>query len=317
LADYRAQTPRRNSWRRSGWLVAGLLFAAVIAWLGYRSATADPVVRTITINVADYPSSLPATRIVLFSDVHVHGPDMTPQRVGRIVRKINALHPDIDIAAGDFIGNNWIGRDYSIGEAIAPLRQLKARYGVYAVLGNNDHFAGAAEVTRALRQSGVHVLFNEAASAGPISLGGLDGRLFGSRAALDKARQATYAAMSATPGIEVLVAHRPDEFVTAPQSVSLVLAGHTHCGQIVLPLIGPLETGSDYGRKYVCGVFRSGLKTLVVTAGLGTSHIPIRIGAPPDIWLISIESTAARSAQSSNQAPRARSTSQAARRSAS
>jgi hypothetical protein len=96
-----------------------------------------------------------------------------------------------------------------------------------------------------------------------------------------------------------------------------VLAGHTHCGQIVLPLIGPLETGSDYGRKYVCGVFRSGLKTLIVTAGLGTSHIPIRIGAPPDIWLISVESTGTRSAQSPIQPPRDGSTSQAPKRSAS
>jgi len=82
--------------------------------------------------------------------------------------------------------------------------------------------------------------------------------------------------------------HRPDDFKWAPESIPLMLAGHTHCGQIVLPLIGPLETGSDFGRKYLCGIIRKGGRTLIVTAGVGTSHLPLRIGAPPDMWLISI-----------------------------
>ena len=95
-------------------------------------------------------------------------------------------------------------------------------------------------------------------------------------------------ALAATPGTKVLAAHRPDEIVAAKGRVSLVLAGHTHCGQIVLPFIGPLETGSDFGDKYYCGVYRRRDTVLVVTAGLGTSHVPLRIGAPPDMWLITI-----------------------------
>jgi hypothetical protein len=273
----------------------GVFALAVIAVsaVGYRNATAAPLVRVLKIRVDNYPPGAPPVRIVLFSDVHVHGPDMPPSRVERIVDQINGLHPDIDVAAGDFVGDNWFGAEYSVEEAIAPLKNLKTKLGVYAVLGNNDYEAGAPKVISALHGAGVHVLLNEAVKVGPIALGGLDGRLYYSRAALNVQRQKTYDAMDSTPGVKLLVAHRSDEFVAAPQSTVLVLAGHTHCGQIVLPLFGALFTGSDYGRKYACGIVREASKILVVTAGLGTSHVPFRIGAPPDIWLGSKTSSTA------------------------
>jgi len=266
--------------------VAAALIALAIA--GYRNATVAPRVRHLELSVPGYSATAAPMRIVLFSDVHVHGPDMPPERVGRIVEQINALHPDLVIAAGDFLGDNWIGRAYPIDEAIAPLGHLKARLGVYAVLGNNDYSAGAVPVTAALERAGVHVLHDDAISLGPIALGGRDGRIYPRRSQWRVAQKKTYEALAQTPGIKLLVAHRPDEFAWAPRSIPLVLAGHTHCGQIVLPLIGPLATGSDFGRKYLCGVVRDGPKVLVVTAGVGTSYVPLRFGAPPDIWLITL-----------------------------
>lgn len=270
----------------------------MFAALGYREATAPPVVRRLVLAVPQFPSGAAPVRILLFSDLHVHGPDMPPERVARIVDQINALHPDLIVAAGDFVGDNWVGARYGVAEAIAPLGALKARYGVYAVLGNNDYDAGAAEIVRALEGAGVRVLRNEAVAAGPLAVGGLDGRLYGTRAAWKAARDKAFDALARTPGTELLIVHRPDEFVRTPQSVSLVLAGHTHCGQVVLPIVGALATGSDYGRKYLCGVIREGPKTLVVTAGLGTSHVPLRIGAPPDMWLITVASQGPRASAS-------------------
>ena len=262
-------------------LLAGVLLFALV---GYRNATSQPLVRHLTLRVPGYRGGAPL-RIVLFSDLHVHGPDMPPARVDRIVDQINALHPDLDIAAGDFVGDNWIGARYPVQEAVAPLSRLKARLGVYAVLGNNDYDVGAADVVRALNRAGVQVLVNRAIHVGPISLGGIDGRILHGLGAWNARRTGVFDEMSQYPGVQVLVAHRPDEFNWTPQAVALVLAGHTHCGQIVLPLIGPLETGSDFGQKYLCGVIRQGSKTLVVTAGVGTSHVPLRIGAPADIWV--------------------------------
>lgn len=273
-----------------GWLVVALVLgAAAFIAVGYRNATSAPLVRRLLVTLPDYPATAAPVTILLFSDVHVHDPDMPPSRLEKIVDQINGLHPDIIVAAGDFTGNNWIGRDYAAEEAIAPLHRLKARLGVYAVLGNNDYQTGIDKVSRALEGAGIHVLRNDAVAAGPIAVGGIDGRIHSRAAAWAAARGSTYAALEATPGVRVLVAHRPDEFVPAPQSISLVLAGHTHCGQIVLPFVGALESGSDYGTRYLCGIHRAGSTVLVVTAGLGTSHVPLRIGAPPDIWLITVE----------------------------
>jgi predicted MPP superfamily phosphohydrolase len=268
-------------------IAAALVSAGLVVAIGYHNAISPPIVRRLDLTVADYPADAAPVRIALFSDLHVHGPDMPPARVGRIVEQINGLHPDIIVGAGDFTGHNLIGAHYPIEQAVAPLSQLRARLGVFAVLGNADYDAGAARTKRALERIGIRVLANDAAAVGPVALGGLNGRIY--RAAPWKvARATTYQAMDRTPGIKVLVAHRPDEFEWAPSSIRLVLAGHTHCGQIVLPWIGPLETGSDYGSKFLCGIIRNGAKVMIVTAGLGTSRVPIRIGAPPDIWIVSI-----------------------------
>lgn len=268
-------------------IAAAGLVVLVMVVIGYRNATAAPIVRRLSVEVPGYPPGAAPIRIALLSDMHVRGPDMPPERLARTVAQINALHPDIDVIAGDFLGRSWIGTQYSLAEAIAPFRGLRAKLGVYAVLGNND--LRPLESDNTLEQAGIHVLLNEARQVGPLAIGGIDGRLAHSQPALDDARHRTYDELERTPGIKVLLGHRPDEFVAAPPFVSIVLAGHTHCGQIVLPLVGALETGSDYGRKYACGVVQEGSKVLVVTAGLGTSHLPLRIGAPSDIWLISIQ----------------------------
>lgn len=270
---------------------SALVAVAAIALIavGYRNAIQPPVVRNLTIRTSGYPADAAPLRIALFSDLHVHGPDMPPARVGRIVAQVNALHPDLDLIAGDFVGHNWVGGAYPVEDAVAPLAGLRARLGAYAVLGNNDYDAGAQAVAQALRRAGVHVLVNEARRVGPVALGGIDGKIAIPRPAWMDRRASTYAALERTPGVKLLLVHRPDEFHWAPGWLTLMLAGHTHCGQIVLPLIGPVETGSDFGRKYLCGIVRNGASELVVTAGLGTSHLPLRIGAPPDIWLVQIE----------------------------
>jgi predicted MPP superfamily phosphohydrolase len=92
----------------------------------------------------------------------------------------------------------------------------------------------------------------------------------------------------AAAGIRVLDSHSPDPFPDLPADVSLMLAGHTHCGQIRLPLVGAISTMSRYGERYACGLVRENGKILIVGAGLGTSIAPLRIGAPPDFWVIDL-----------------------------
>ena len=263
-------------------ILIALAAGAAILLFGYWEATSTPIVRSAGIALADWPAGQPPLRVLLVSDIHVAGPDMPPRRVDRIVRQINGLSPDLVLIAGDFVSDRRLStRTYSASEAIAPLRDLRARLGVVAVLGNHDHWRNAASVHDALRAAGVRVLDNGAARAGPLVIGGVDDAFTGYARPIFTVQQ-----MRRLPGPRLVLTHSPDVFPTLPAAAGLVLAGHTHCGQIVLPLIGALATMSNYGRRYRCGVIREGGKALIVTAGVGTSIMPIRIGAPPDMWLL-------------------------------
>lgn len=268
---------------------AAMILAILFAGIGYRIAIATPTERHLNLRIDPQAARHQSLRLILISDVHVHGPDMPPERLLKIVDQINEQHPDVVIAAGDFLGNNLVGANYSIEDSVGPLAALRPRFATFAVLGNNDHVADGKKVMRALKAVHVHVLKNAAVKVGPIVLGGVDYHLDTAPSKAVLAVYKTLAQMRQLQGLQVLVAHSPDVFPSVPSSVSLVLAGHTHCGQVSLPLIGPLETGSRYGREFVCGLYRRGDSALVVTAGLGTSHVPIRFGASPDFWVIDIE----------------------------
>ena len=261
-------------------VTAGL---ALLGWM-YWTALADPVVRTAEVGLADWPAGEPPVRTVLISDIHVAGPDMPPERLARIVAQIAALNPDIVLIAGDLVSDKSVAtRTYQLTEAVAPLAELRPRLGVFAVLGNHDHWRNAAEARRALGAIGIHVLDNEAATAGPLAIGGLDDDFTG-----QDDLPATMDAMRRRSGARLLLSHSPDPFPSVPPEVGLMLAGHTHCGQIRLPLIGAISTESRYGDRYACGRIDEGGRTLIVSAGLGTSILPLRLGARPDLWLVTI-----------------------------
>jgi predicted MPP superfamily phosphohydrolase len=256
-------------------VVATLL--AIIAY-GYTEALRDPVVRSITLAEPDWPADTPPIRLVLMSDMHVQGPDMPPARLARIVNQVNALEPDIVVLAGDYSASTYLPtRTYDLTEAVAPLGSLKARLAKIAVLGNHDR-DNVADSRAALEGVGLTVLENDAVEIGPLAIGAVH---WGLKRALRQLR--------ARQGIKILVGHSPDPFARLPDDVSLMLAGHTHCGQIVLPVIGALVTGSKHGRRFICGTVEGQGNRLIVSAGLGTSRVPLRLGAPPDIWLISLE----------------------------
>jgi predicted MPP superfamily phosphohydrolase len=261
-----------------------ILLAAALAGFGYWGATRDPVVREAAIGLPDWPEGEPPLRVLLLSDVHVGAPDLTPERLARIVGEANALAPDIVLIAGDFISDkNLSTRLYSYPEALAPLAGLRPRLATIAVLGNHDHWRDADAARAGLAALGVTVLDNTAIEVGPLAIGGLDDPFTG-HADLG----ATVAALRGLPGAKLVLSHSPDPFPDLPADVSLMMAGHTHCGQVSLPLIGPLKTMSAYGKRYACGRIDEAGKTLIVTAGLGTSGVPVRIGAPPDMWLLTL-----------------------------
>jgi hypothetical protein len=264
-------------------LLSVLAGAAVILFC-YASAVWEPKVRNAQVAVAGWPAGAPPLRLMLISDVHVGGPDMPPARVRRIVGQINRHSPDVVLIAGDLVTDKRLAtRYYSHEEAVAPLAGLRPRLATIAVLGNHDHWRDAAAARRALARAGIKLLENQAIQVGPVAIGGLDDD-FTDRADVPS----TLAALRGLSGPKLILSHSPDPFPDTGPDVFLMLAGHTHCGQIAPPLVGPLSTMSDYGHRYACGVVREGGRTLVVTAGLGTSGIPLRLGAVPDMWLVEI-----------------------------
>jgi hypothetical protein len=188
------------------------------------------------------------------------------------------------LIAGDLVSDRHFStRIYGTAESIAPLGALRPRIATVAVLGNHDHWRKEGESRKALDKAGIIVLDNSAVAVGPLVIGGLDDAFTD-----HDDPQATVARMRALRGAKLMLSHSPDPFAKLPRDIGLMVAGHTHCGQISLPLIGPLTSYSDYGNRYACGIIRGRGKTLIVGAGLGTSMLPLRLGAPPDMWLLEL-----------------------------
>lgn len=262
-------------------LILGAFALAVLAW-GYASATADPILRETQVEMPGLRPGVGELRVVLIADLHVAGPDMPPSRLRRIVGRVNGLDPDLVLVAGDLISDRRLAtRQYGFHDAAAPLADIRARLGIVAVLGNHDHWRDAKEARAALRAAGVTVLDNDVVRAGPLAVGGLDDAFTGHDDV-----GATVRRLRAVGGVPILLSHSPDPFPRLPNWITLSLAGHTHCGQVRLPLIGAMSYMSEYGTRYGCGRIDEDGKTLIVSAGLGTSILPLRFGAPPDLWLV-------------------------------
>ncbi len=272
---------RRNYFHR-GMIAIAVVGLMLFAW-GYINAGAAPIVRKAEIRLSEDQIQRPL-KVLLIADLHVAEPDTSPARIARLIAQANALRPDIVLFAGDFVAHKRLATSKpGFADAIAPLKDIKAPLGAYAVLGNHDHWRNAAEAKTTLERVGVRVLDNEAVQAGSLVIGGVDDAFTGHDDV-----DATVKAMKRLRGVKILISHSPDVMPEVPADIPLVVAGHTHCGQIALPFFGPIVTMSRFGQRYACGLVREDDKTLVVTAGIGTSLLPIRFNAPPDMWLITI-----------------------------
>jgi len=261
----------------------GLLVLVLLILCGImiRDANAPPVQRDLTVELDALPAGTSPLRLVLMSDFHVGDFGNTPERFRETARRVTALHPDVILLAGDFVSTRLPGGT-PIGHSLGALGDLKARIGIFAVLGDHDYGQGVL-TTRALRERGILLRNNRAARAGPLAIIGIGDAHSGAALvplALTRGRE--------IGGIPIVFTHSPDVVPALPSNIELVLAGHTHCGQIVLPIVGALETSSRYGKRYACGIIREGKRTTVVTSGLGVSRLPFRLGAPPDFWVITL-----------------------------
>lgn len=247
--------------------------------------------------VTDYqlsPPGWPPQRrltITVIADVHAGGPNMGLGHIRRIVNTANSLGGDLVVLLGDYIATHrFVTERVPHAAWAAELARLKAPLGVYAILGNHDWWHDINGVRGALTAVQIPVLENDAVlidhGSDRFWLAGI-----GDQIAFRLGR-GRYRGIDDLPGTlarvtsddpVILLVHEPDIFTKVPARVALTLAGHTHGGQVRVPLIWPAFVPSAYGARFAYGHIVEDGRHMVVSGGLGTSAAPLRLGVPPEI----------------------------------
>lgn len=241
------------------------------------------VVEPRLLKICRYRLSAPelaGIKAVFASDFHFAPDD--GRRLQKIVDAINAEKPDIVFLGGDFVKGHRENTSMSPEDIAAGLAEISAPCGVYAVWGNHDAWQKHEKITAALQNVGIVVLANSNRRVEcrnkVFYIAGVEDMTTG-RPNVERALQGV------KPPV-VLLSHSPDVFPLVPDTVVLTLAGHTHGGQVRLPFVGAPIANSRYGQKYLYGLKEENGHRLIVTAGLGTSLLPMRFGSVPEIVVI-------------------------------
>lgn len=240
-------------------------------------------VERVEIPLQNLHPGLDGLRLVQLSDIHYRR-DLPPGRLDRVLAKVVNLKPDLLVMTGD-----WV--TYDAADAITPahaIAQLELPLGTYSILGNHDHWTHASTVTQAIRDANLNLLINDSvrilAGAGSIWLAGVDD--------VWEDHHDLNAALVKVPAGEpvILLAHEPDyaDTVAADGRVALQLSGHSHGGQVHLPILGS-PVVPYLGQKYVRGLYRPGnAMWLYTNRGIGTVQPAVRLNCRPEITEITL-----------------------------
>jgi uncharacterized protein len=233
----------------------------------------------VQIRLKRLPPKLDGFKIIHLSDIH-HSPFTGLQHIERVVKVANRLKPDLFLLTGDYVSHE---REY-IAPVAALLGELKAEHGIYACLGNHDHWTDAELVTHLFRGEGINMLVNEGlrfeARGSSFWLAGVDDYMVGKT-------DVTAALRGSFPDeMKLLLAHNPIIFREAARAgVDLTLSGHTHGGQIKLR---DEEKRILPKRKLKAGLHSRRDSQVYITRGIGTVVVPMRYQCPPEISLLEL-----------------------------
>lgn len=269
---------RRDFLRSATVVTAGALTGVAAYGVAYERHQIDRIVRDIP--VRGLPPALDGLRIGMITDVH-HSSVVPADDVARAVAMLKEAAPDIVVLGGDYV--SFFDRKYAapVAELLAPLST--APLGAFAVLGNHDD---EREVPAALTARGFIVLKDQRTA---LTVKGerldLAGIRFWTRSPGEIAE-----VLKGTGGTTILLAHDPRRLAEAAAlDVQLVLSGHTHGGQVVLPSVGAIA-----GRKFpvLAGYALRENSSLFVSKGVGTVYVPVRINCPPDVAVLTLRTAA-------------------------
>ncbi len=282
--------------RGPGWIGWGLIAVVTGFWaLGIRAFLWEP--ETLTMRRIEVVSPVwkgEPLRVGVISDIHAAGPHMSAARLDSIVAEMNAEQPDIVLLLGDYVAGHAplaerdAGERAAILEGIARIRKLRAPLGVWSVLGNHDWWYDGTTVQQGVQAQGITVLENQRVRierpGGAFWLGGLAD--YESTRAQPSYGQTLVDLPDGDPVI--VMSHWPDVFATAPDRVAMTFAGHSHCGQVNLPVFGRLMHASPGSEMWPCGLYSLGQRKLYVSGGVGVSIVPVRFNQPPEIAVVTL-----------------------------
>lgn len=240
-----------------------------------------------------WPERLQGFTVALLADFH-YDPYFSVHPLRAAIPMVNQLRPDLIVLAGDFVSAPMVGDEVKAAFAAEPcarlLREMRAAHGLWAVMGNHDCSTDPKHVTSALQAEGIRVLVNKSV---PIECNGARFRLAGVDDVISGVAdlQKTLQDVPSDEAV-ILMAHEPDfaDYV-ARFPVDLQLSGHSHGGQVRLPLLPPLYL-PRMAKKYVWGLHQVGALTVYTNAGLGTVAVPVRLNCPPEITLLTLRQSA-------------------------
>jgi predicted MPP superfamily phosphohydrolase len=216
-------------------------------------------------------------RVAQLSDLHI-GSSCPKERAAGWVRRVNALAVDAVVLTGDYV-TTGVRFHHDIASTLAPLR---ATDGVFAIMGNHDYFGDGEPLLGLLRAAGIRVLQNEHAvverGAARLVIAGVDDR-YTERTDVERALRGVDAQLPL-----VALAHDPRAFPElAARGAGLTLSGHTHWGQLALPFAAARFNLARLLARFSAGSYHQGEALLYVSSGLGTTGVPVRLGAAPEI----------------------------------
>ncbi|HEY3515668.1 MAG TPA: metallophosphoesterase [Gammaproteobacteria bacterium] len=279
-----------RSWGRL-LLAAAIVAAALAMWALWLEPSSLRVVN-YRLNLPRWPAACSGLSVAVISDLHVGSPFNGVAKLDRVVAETQNAQPDLVLLAGDFVIQGVRGGRFVAPEVTgAKLGELVAPFGVFAVLGNHDWWLDGPRVRRAFETSRIPVLENGAVE---LRRGDCAFWLVGIGDFWEGAPDVDGTLGSVPPDAPVLVfTHNPDVFPTVPDRVALTIAGHTHGGQVRVPLVGRPIVPSNYGERFAIGPVIEGGRHLFVTPGVGTSILPVRFLVPPEISLLELRPGAA------------------------
>lgn len=244
-------------------------------------------VRRIELRLERWPRVYDGFRLALVSDLHAGTPHIGVEEVERVAELVNREAPDLVALLGDFLDDHAAFAEYVEPEKVArALATIRAPLGRVAVLGNHDWRTDGHGVLTAFRAAGLVVLENEAlelrSARLPLWVAGL--------ADATERSPDVGAALAGVPDEAALIvlSHDPDVFPHIPPRVALTVAGHTHGGQVDVPVLRRRVIPSRFGDRYDEGHVVEGGRHLFVTRGVGTSAWPIRFRVPPEVVVLTL-----------------------------